>query len=188
MYESLNEHNRTILVREMEIWGVTEELSSKVMALLDKTDFFVAPASTRYHGSYPGGLFEHSLAMAQLLMNWTTRGLLSWERNESPLLVGILHDFCKANKYLPEPFAEEDNPGYTYNPDTISYGLHGAESVIRVALEVPITEEEAMCIRWHMGAYEGKEIWSDWDKAIHQYANVLWTHHADMVASKVLGV
>lgn len=187
MYESLNEHNRAILVREMEYWGFDEDLSSKVLALLDKTDFFVAPASTRYHGSYPGGLFEHSLAMAQLLMSWTKKDLLSWERHESPLLVGILHDFCKAGKYLPEPFAE-DAPGYTYNPDAISYGLHGAESAIRVALEVPITEEEAMCIRWHMGAYEGKEAWDSWDRAIHQYANVLWTHHADMVVSKVLEV
>lgn len=187
MYESLNEHNRATLVREMESWGVTKELSSKVLTLLDKTDFFVAPASTRYHGAYPGGLFEHSLATAQLLMSWTKKGLLAWGRHESPLLVGILHDFCKTGRYMLDPFAE-DAPGYTHNPDAISYGLHGAESAIRVALEVPITEEEAMCIRWHMGAYEGKEAWDSWDRAIHQYENVLWTHHADMVASKVLEV
>ena len=187
MYESLNEHNRSVLVQEMRNWGVSEELSDKTLTLLDKTDFFVAPASTRHHAAYPGGLFEHSLATAQLLMSWTAKGLIAWERHESPLLVGILHDFCKTWKYLPDPYAE-DSPGYTYNPDAVSYGLHGADSAIRVALEMPITEEEAMCIRWHMGAYEGKEAWGGFDSAIHRYGNVLWTHHADMVASKILGV
>ena len=51
-----------------------------------------------------------------------------------------------------------------------------------------LTEEERLCIRWHMGAFDKKENWDGYDKAVAQYQNVLWTHTADMVASRVLGV
>lgn len=51
-----------------------------------------------------------------------------------------------------------------------------------------LTEEERLCIRWHMGAFDDKENWNCYGAAIEEYPNVLWTHTADMVASRVLGV
>ena len=51
-----------------------------------------------------------------------------------------------------------------------------------------LTEEEICCIRYHMGAFTPKEEWNDYTGAIHAYPNVLWTHHADMLASHVAGI
>jgi len=52
---------------------------------------------------------------------------------------------------------------------------------------ITLTEEEMLCIRYHMGAFE-KEEWTEYGAAIEKYQNVLWTHHADMLASRVDGV
>lgn len=53
---------------------------------------------------------------------------------------------------------------------------------------IQLTDEEIMCIRYHMGAYEGSEIWNNLGQAIRKYPNILWTHTADIVASQVLEV
>lgn len=148
------------------------------------SDFFKAPASTKYHGAYVGGLFDHSMNVANALCYFTGAQLTApWMRPESPLLVGIFHDACKIGKYA----VDTTNDGFICAPneDFAIYGGHGAESLIRVQQCIQLTEEEAMCIRFHMGAYE-KEDWEAFDKAIRKYPNVLWTHMADMAASKLL--
>lgn len=148
------------------------------------SDFFKAPASTKYHGAYVGGLFDHSMNVANALCYFTGAQLSNpWMRPESPLLVGIFHDACKIGKYD----LNTTNDGFIWAPseDFAIYGGHGAESVIRVQQWIQLTEEEAMCIRFHMGAYE-KEDWDAYDLAIKKYPNVLWTHTADMAASKIL--
>ena len=148
------------------------------------SDFFRAPASTKYHGAYVGGLFDHSMNVANALCYFTGAQLSNpWMRPESPLLVGIFHDACKIGKYD----LNTTNDGFIWAPseDFAIYGGHGAESLIRVQQWIQLTQEEAMCIRFHMGAYE-KEDWEVFDKAIKKYPNVLWTHMADMAASKLL--
>lgn len=148
------------------------------------SDFFKAPASTKYHGAYVGGLFDHSMNVANALCYFTGAQLSNpWMRPESPLLVGIFHDACKIGKYD----LNTTNDGFIWAPseDFAIYGGHGAESLIRVQQWIQLTQEEAMCIRFHMGAYE-KEDWEAFDKAIKKYPNVLWTHMADMAASKLL--
>ena len=148
------------------------------------SDFFKAPASTKYHGAYVGGLFDHSMNVANALCYFTGAQLSNpWMRPESPLLVGIFHDACKIGKYD----VNTTNDGFIWAPseDFAIYGGHGAESLIRVQQWIQLTQEEAMCIRFHMGAYE-KEDWEAFDKAIKKYPNVLWTHMADMAASKLL--
>lgn len=148
------------------------------------SDFFRAPASTKYHGAYVGGLFDHSMNVANVLCYFTGAQLSNpWMRPESPLLVGIFHDACKIGKYD----LNTTNDGFIWAPneDFAIYGGHGAESLIRVQQWIQLTQEEAMCIRFHMGAYE-KEDWEAFDKAIKKYPNVLWTHMADMAASKLL--
>lgn len=148
------------------------------------TDFFIAPASTKYHGSYAGGLFDHSLNMANALCYLTGAQITDpWMRPESPFLVGVFHDACKLGKYS----VNAENNGFVYSPHEplCLYGGHGTESLIRVQQWLQLTEEEALCIRFHMGAYE-KDDWDNYDKAIRKYHNVLWTHTADMVASKIM--
>jgi hypothetical protein len=51
-----------------------------------------------------------------------------------------------------------------------------------------LTPEEVMCIRWHMGAFDEKENWQYYSRAVNKYPNVLWTHTADMIASQIMGV
>lgn len=177
--------------------GVPELLVSDIMSLVADTDYFEAPASTRYHGAYPGGLFDHSLAMTQALKDFTNRLNLVWEREFSPVVVGMLHDFTKVGKYsaLIQEFDAEDDEvipppklvNYEYNVNALSYGGHGSDSLIKILQKVPLSDEESLCIRFHMGAYE-KEAWEEFDHAIRAYQTVLWTHHADMIASKVVGV
>lgn len=163
----------------------------RVLSLVDDTDYFEAPASTKYHGAFPGGLFKHSFAMAQYLLRFTKREDLSWSRHCSPVLVGLLHDYCKVWKYRivgthEESTEEGSKPVYTYAEGIAGFGGHGADSLCKLLLEVPLTREEALCIRWHMGAYE-TEKWNEFEAAIKVCPNVLWTHHADMCVSKILG-
>ena len=151
---------------------------------LDKLGFFSAPASTKYHGAHLGGLFDHSLATAEELVNLTLKLGLKWERPESPYIVGMYHDLCKCESYLIEPVREE----ISYNPAIVIPG-HGDKSVIMLQKYIFLTDEEIACIRWHMGAYEtDTKMWDYYGRAIEKYPNVLYTHTADMIASKVVGV
>lgn len=73
--------------------------------LLDK-GFFTAPASTKYHGNYEGGLFDHSYMVARYLKKLTEECRLDWQNPRSPLLVGMFHDLCKMDNYQHPVIAE----------------------------------------------------------------------------------
>lgn len=152
--------------------------------ILDDIGFFTAPASTKYHGSYEGGLFDHSLQTAKELVDLTQKLGLEWERPESPYIVGLFHDLCKCDNYV----WDIETDSYKYNSDIIIPG-HGEKSVIMLQRYIDLTDEEIACIRWHMGAYEkDTKMWEYYGKAIEQYPNVLYTHTADMIASKIRGI
>lgn len=161
-----------------------------VRTLLISRGFFKAPASTKYHGSYEGGLFDHSLEVAKTLVDLTKKNNLEWQRNQSPYIVGMFHDLCKMDNYK-EVFDKVDGDKilsrYEYNTDTILKG-HGDKSVMLLSEFYTLTEEEILCIRYHMGAFTDKEEWRDYTRAVNKYATVLWTHQADMLASHVKGV
>jgi putative nucleotidyltransferase with HDIG domain len=151
---------------------------------LVKLGFFTAPASTKYHGAYEGGLFDHSLEVAKALVELTEKLGLTWERPESPFIVGMFHDICKCDNYK----VDFETGKYIYNPDMIIPG-HGDKSVIMLQKLITLTDEEIACIRWHMGAYEtDTKMWNYYGKAIEKYPNVLYTHTADMIASRIKGV
>lgn len=151
---------------------------------LEELGFFTAPASTKYHGAYEGGLFDHSFLTAKALVELTEKLDLKWERPESPYIVGMFHDLCKCDNYVKD--FETDK--YIYNPDIIIPG-HGDKSVMILQKYISLTDEEIACIRWHMGAYEtDTKMWNYYGKAIEKYPNVLYTHTADMIASKIVGI
>ena len=156
---------------------------------LDELGFFTAPASTKYHGAYEGGLFDHSLEVAKSLVELTEKLGLVWDRPESPYIVGMYHDLCKCDNYVINPYADLGrNPQYIYNPEIILPG-HGDKSIIMLQRYIDLTGEELTCIRWHMGAYEtDTKLWDYYGRAIETYPNVLYTHTADMIASKIKGV
>ena len=151
---------------------------------INKLGFFTAPASTKYHGAYEGGLFDHSFLTAKTLVELTENNGLKWERPESPYIVGMFHDLCKCDNYV----KDIETGKYKFNPDLIIPG-HGDKSIIMIQKYIQLTDEEIACIRWHMGAYEtDTKMWDYYGKAVEKYPNVLYTHMADMIASKVLGV
>ena len=106
----------------------------------------------------------------------------------------IGYDLCKMDNYQHPVVAEtlggeeiRDDSKWEYAMDTLLKG-HGDKSVMVLAQYFKLTEEEIMCIRYHMGAFCDKSEWNDYTRAVHKYTNVLWTHQADMLASHVEGV
>lgn len=184
-------------VQLFEAAGLGKIISDSFKNYLLKNGFFRAPASTKFHGAYEGGLFDHSLMVMNSLVELSVRNGLKWQRAESPFVVGMFHDLCKIDDYR-HPITEvllvggEKNPVYDetaweHNPDTAVKG-HGDKSVILLSQYMALTEEEVMCILYHMGAFTEKEHGRQFTNAVHRFPNVLWTHHADMIASHVVGV
>lgn len=150
---------------------------------LDASGFFNKPASIGHHGKYEGGLFDHSLEVAKALVEMTEKLGLKWEKDDSPYIVGMFHDLCKIDSYEGPILGK-----WVYNKDRLLDG-HGETSVILLQQIMPLTAEEIMCIRWHMGAFEtDPKKWEFYGKAIEKYPNVLYTHTADMIASRIKGV
>lgn len=173
--------------------------NDEFMNFLLNEGFFTAPASTKYHGAYEGGLYDHSAAVYKQLRDLTIKNNLKWKRPESPFIIGMFHDLCKYDQYL-KVFDETRNINgtgivinptgsfhYTHNRNTPLTG-HGSKSVMLLSQFINLTEEELLCIRYHMGAYE-TDKWHELDLAIRNSNGlVLWAHLADMLASKVDGV
>lgn len=142
--------------------------------------FFKSPASRGFHGAFEGGLFEHSYQVTRALEKFTALLGLEWERKESPYIVGMFHDLCKMELYV----QNDDSAGFHYNSELILNG-HGEKSIILLQQHILLTEEEIMCIRWHMGAFDDSKNWEYYSRAVSAYPNVLYTHTADMIASKL---
>jgi hypothetical protein len=186
----VEEHTDRVFV--LNVTGLFES-QPYLKKFIETSDFTTAPASTKYHGSYPGGLLEHSVNVMYTLCKLTENNKLSWYRPESPIIVGLFHDICKTDQYKREEaghlmYSNEDIKLYNgceYNNETLFKG-HGDKSVMMLASLIQLTEEEVACIRYHMGAFTDKEEWNDYTRAIHKYPNVLWTHHADMIATHIM--
>ena len=142
--------------------------ASMLYWLDSKTDFFKAPASRKHHLAQPGGLVIHSLNVYKRLLEITARdvfggtdgALLAEDVVETVAILGLLHDVCKADVYHqetkrrknPDTGKWEDCMGYTFR-DPFPLG-HGEKSLYLITRHMALTEEEAMAIRWHMGAYD----------------------------------
>lgn len=145
-------------------------------------NYFISPASTKYHGAYSGGLFDHSLNVTSYLKDLTKKLELQWERPQSPFIIGMFHDLCKIDSYIAE--IKYNQTCYSYNDKAYLKG-HGDKSIILLSQFMTLTPEEIMCIRYHMGAFVDQKEWGDFTNAIHGYPNVLYTHMADMMATHV---
>lgn len=157
-------------------------LSEDAVKYLKKNGYFTAPASSKYHLAYEGGLFEHCCNVAMSLMALTSQLKLTWERDSSPIIIGLFHDLCKIDQYVWNPVLKK----YEWNKDQTVLG-HGDKSIIYIEENLlKLTDEEKACIRWHMGAFDEKENWTNYSNAIHEYKNVLWTHTADMMSTHII--
>lgn len=179
--------------------NVTRAGAKEFLEWLESTDFFMAPASTRFHLARPGGLVEHSVNVYNRLRSLykiektkisKQLAALTSTEEESIAICGLLHDVCKANFYDVEMRNRKDANGnwerypfYVVN-DQFPYG-HGEKSVFLIAKHMELSTEESMSIRWHMGGFDdavmgGSRASSD---AFRRYPLAVLTHLADVQAS-----
>ena len=181
---------------------IHREGAEKLLSWLETTDFFTAPASTKYHLSREGGLCEHSIHVYQRLLNLyvsekrkerqhsetASAFTLTEAEKETIAICSLLHDLCKVdfyeiefrNKKNEETGQWEKVPQYTIN-DKLPYG-HGEKSVYIISGFMRLTREEAMAIRFHMGLAQEGDL-RDCGKAFEMYPLALMNHLADMQAT-----
>lgn len=160
--------------------------------LSPSSDFFTAPASTRFHSSYEGGLAEHSLNVYHCLSDYAererVRELYGLEFSEESIaIVALLHDLCKINCYKKSMRNVKDANGvwqqvpYYEFSDDLPYG-HGEKSVYIITGFMRLTREEAFAIRYHMG-FSGTEDARNVGAAFEKYPLAAMMHIADMEAT-----
>lgn len=177
--------------------NITREGSDKLLEYLlsDKSDFFTAPASTRYHGAYEGGLLEHSLNVYHCLKDYLARErvreVYGMDYSEETIAVAaLLHDLCKVNFYKTDYRNAKNDlgvwekvPYYTID-DKLPYG-HGEKSVYIITGFMRLTREEAFAIRYHMG-FSSTEDKGQIGKAFEMFPLAFALSTADMEASYFL--
>jgi|TARA_R100000049_G_C1956616_1_gene113428 hypothetical protein len=148
--------------------------------LKHETDYFTAPASTKYHLNIRGGLAQHSLNVYDCLK----RIYRQFEKEvfipeSSLIIVALLHDVCKTNFYKKVPV------GWVYD-DQLPLG-HGEKSVIILQRYIELTMQELMMIRWHMAGFDlspyGKTAYYD---ATKKYPEIIIMHSADYLATSII--
>ncbi len=183
--------------RFIEIFNskIKREGADKLLAFLcsDSSDFFTAPASTRFHGNYEGGLLEHSLNVYDCLCDIMKRPRIKETygieySEESIAIAALLHDVCKINFYnvafrnaKNEQGRWESVPYYTID-DSLPYG-HGEKSVYIVSGYMRLTRDEAFAIRYHMGFSADKENHGNVGKAMEMFPLAFFLNCADSEAA-----
>ena len=178
----------------LQIWHqhVSRPGSEKLLDWLDnKTDFFSAPASTRFHGACDGGLCMHSLNVYHALHDgFFTEG----ESEESYAICALLHDLCKANYYKKGTRNVKNDatgqwekvPSYSVE-DLFPYG-HGEKSVFLIERFMKLKVEEAVAIRWHMGGFDDAAKGGCFaiSEAYDKYPLAVKLHIADLKATYLM--
>lgn len=141
---------------------IHREGSEDLLRYIRSTDFYTAPASTRFHGSYAGGLVEHSIDVYNELKRILAAYPDVKASEETIAIVSLLHDLCKAEFYKTEFRNAKDESGtwvkvpYYSVDEQFAYGGHGDKSVYLIMKHMKLTDEEAVAIRNHMGNEDGK--------------------------------
>ena len=159
--------------------------------LSEQSDFFTAPASTRYHGAYEGGLCEHSVNVYESLVDYVSRPRFREQYGltysaESLAIVALLHDLCKVNVYKVSTRNVKKDGAWTTVPfyefdDKLPYG-HGEKSVYIISGFMRLSREEAFAIRYHMGFSKEEEA-RNVSSAFEAFPLAMATYVADMEAT-----
>jgi hypothetical protein len=165
--------------------------SDKLLEWIVNSDFFTAPASTRFHSAFSGGLVEHSVKAYKRFYEKIKfefgekyQDIIS---DESIAIIGLLHDVCKINFYKEDSRNTKDANGnwikvpYYTVEDKLPYG-HGEKSVYILSGFIKLTRDEAMAINWHMGAFDDRVQGGSYSlgAAFKQYPIALIFHTADI--------
>lgn len=157
---------------------------------LEGTDFYTAPASTKYHGVHEGGLVEHSLVVYEELKRLLNAYPEIECSEESSAIIALFHDFCKIDFYSTEKRNRKNEFGqwesydaYTINEKFV-YGGHGSKSVYLVQHFMKLEPAEAVAIMCHMGAYDNQNV----GKSYEAFPLAWLLHVADEASTYVKGV
>lgn len=208
--------NSNISKFENLLGEVKREGINDLLSFIRKSDFYIAPASTRFHLSEEGGLLTHSLHVYECLNAKLSapiwKDVLKNVSRESILLVSLLHDLCKTYYYTTDYKNQK-----TYDADKVKsassrevkhdakgdyiwetvpcftvdnkYPLgHGSKSVVFILQYMKLSMEEITAITYHMGAYCDSSQWNELGQAYEKYPLALALHQADMEATHLLEV
>lgn len=177
--------------------NIKREGSDKLLEYLlsPKSDFFSAPASTKYHSAYEGGLAQHSINVYHCLCDYLARQRVKevyhlTADGETAAVIALLHDICKVNFYKVDHRNSKNEQGvwekvpYYRIDDQLPYG-HGEKSVYIISGFMRLSREEAIAIRYHMG-FSGIEDRNSIGSAFEKWPLAFALSTADMEASYFL--
>ena len=172
---------------------IKREGAQKMLEYLENSDFFTAPASTKFHLNREGGLCEHSINVYYRLKELVENEKSDWAKNvsaESIAIIALLHDVCKTGMYVVD-YRNQKQPDGSWQKvpfyaidELLPYG-HGEKSVYIINGYMRLTREEAICINWHMGGYDERVKGGSYAiaKAYEKFPLAVLTHVADALAS-----
>lgn len=163
--------------------SITREGSAQLLEWLEKTDFFTAPASTRYHCACENGLVMHSVSVYNTMIEKHFDE--ETDSAESFAICALLHDLCKAQFYkISSRNVKNEDTGrwekvpYYSVDDRFPFG-HGEKSVFLIERFMKLKLDEAMAIRWHMGEFGDKNS-NTISQAYNMYPLAVKLHLADL--------
>ena len=171
---------------------ITRAGADELLAWMEGTDFFTAPASTRYHGACPSGLVMHSLNVFEVMVE--KHFTAGEDSMESFALCGLLHDLCKAQFYKTgtrnvknEQTGQWEKAAYYSIEDAFPYG-HGEKSVFLIERFLRLKVDEATAIRWHMGGFDDAARGGSFSISVayDKYPLAVKLHLADLEATYLL--
>lgn len=185
-----------------------------LMEYIRDSDFYTAPASTRFHLSCEGGLLQHSLNVYDCLIakkaNPIWKDILEKAGDESLIIMALFHDICKTKFYVKTEKNQKtydkgkvaaaeswqvknDSRGDFIWETVTAYSIkdemplgHGEKSVMLIEKNMQLTEEELYAIRWHMGFTVDSSQYLTLGIAMEKYPIILALHEADLEASKLM--
>ncbi len=169
--------------------GIKREGIDDLMRWLESSDFYYAPASTRFHGAYRGGLLQHSLNVYHEMLRLLSVYPEIEAEKESVLICTLFHDLCKVNLYVTEKRNRKNDLGkwesydaYTF-AEKFCFGGHGSKSVYIVQNFIKLKAHEAVAINCHMSAFSGDS--NSVGKAFEQYPFAWLLSVADQSATYI---
>ena len=169
--------------------NIHREGADRLLEWLQTTDFFTAPASTRYHCACPAGLVMHSINVYEVMMEKHFDP--ETDSAESFALCALLHDVCKAQFYKVssrnvknEKTGQWEKVPYYVIEDAFPYG-HGEKSVFLIERFVRLKPAEATAIRWHMGGFDDAARGGNFSISVayDKYPIAVKLHLADLEAT-----
>lgn len=155
---------------------------------LCNSDYFEAPASTRFHGNFKGGLAEHCYKVLKVhrRLDEAFKTNLS---AEYITITSLLHDACKINFYTTEKRNRKvDGKWESYDAyiveDQEPLG-HGAKSIILLNKFIKLTQMETYAILWHMGRPNDYVESMSYESALEKFPSTLLLHVADNISTKM---